>query len=47
MTYGYGFDPLYLLLVLPPLLLGFWAQAKVRLTPNTRVEPAGLTGGCR
>jgi Zn-dependent membrane protease YugP len=29
-VYSYGFDPLYFLLVIPPLLLGFWAQIKVR-----------------
>ena len=47
MYFGYGFDPLYFLLVIPPLLLGFWAQMKVRgayarytKVPNQR----GLTG---
>jgi len=47
MHYGYGFDPLYLLLVLPPLLLGFWAQAKVRgaYAKYTKVQnQRGLTG---
>jgi len=47
MHYGYGFDPLYLLLVLPPLLLGFWAQSKVRgaYAKYTNVKNyRGLTG---
>jgi Zn-dependent membrane protease YugP len=47
MYYGYGFDPLYLLLVLPPLLLGFWAQSKVRgaYAKYTNVKNyRGLTG---
>ena len=47
MDYGLGFNPLYFVLVIPPLLLGFWAQMKVRgayakytKVPNQR----GLTG---
>jgi Zn-dependent membrane protease YugP len=43
----YGFDPLYFLLVIPPLLLGFWAQMKVRsaYARYTRVaNMRGLTG---
>jgi Zn-dependent membrane protease YugP len=47
MFYGYGFDPLYLILVVPPLLLGLWAQMKVRnaYAKYTRVpNQRGLTG---
>jgi hypothetical protein len=29
-NYGLGFDPIYLVFVVPPLLLGLWAQMKVR-----------------
>lgn len=29
-SYGLGFDPIYLVFVVPPLLLGLWAQMKVR-----------------
>ena len=46
-TTDYGFNPLYFVFVIPPLLLGFWAQLKVRgayakytKVPNQR----GLTG---
>ncbi len=45
--YGYGFDPLYLILVAPALLLGFWAQMKVRgaYSKYTRIaNQRGLTG---
>ncbi len=47
MYYGFGFNPLYLVLVLPPLLLGFWAQMKVRsaYAKFTQVRnQRGLTG---
>lgn len=43
----YGFDPLYFILIVPTLLLGFWAQMKVRsaYAKYTRVaNMRGLTG---
>ena len=45
--FGYGFDPLYLILVLPALLLGLWAQFKVKsaYAKYTKVaNQRGLTG---
>ena len=43
----YAIDPLYWILALPPLLLGIWAQAKVKRAFNkyARVRTArGMTG---
>lgn len=42
--YYYGFDPLYFLLVIPPLLLGFWAQMKVRSAYARYTRVANLRG---
>ncbi len=42
--YYYGFDPLYFLLVIPPLLLGLWAQMKVRSAYARYTRVANLRG---
>ncbi|MGC8781585.1 MAG: zinc metallopeptidase [Anaerolineae bacterium] len=40
----YGFDPLYFILIVPTLLLGFWAQMKVRSAYARYTRVANLRG---
>src|SRR3954469_9591129 len=41
----YGLDPLYWIMLVPALLLGFWAQARVRSAfERAQQVPANMTG---
>lgn len=45
MPFGFYFDPMYLLFVSPAILLGLWAQFRVRSTyAAAQQEPAPLSG---